>query len=407
MNTILVVEQLNMLSQRTTMKNPFKPLLLLTLCSIVCLASCDKQEEVPANGFIVSGNIPGLETEFMSTSYRGPDGERVNDSVFVKDGKFTYTGTITSPSFIVFWPNDEKTIKRSGRGYYPAKSSQFAFLASPGDRIEFKGEVTDFINAYPSGTAANDDLAKINSEIFPKLNASVNTQLEINKLVADDPKIEELRATMSAIDEEVLEIKKQFIKDNPASQAAAWYLSDMMVRSQISQEEAIATFKAFDSSLEGYTFYNQVAMRVEGIESTLPGKIMPNFTTELTLDGKPFALDELRGKHVLIDFWGIWCGPCVEEMPKVKEYQEKYKDKLYVLGVNSGDTKERIEKFIGENGYDWKQIMTGRGADDLVLKLNVAGFPTKFILDPEGEILHRYVGETIDAFAAIDEILQD
>ncbi|MFY0592364.1 redoxin family protein [Roseivirga sp.] len=389
------------------MKNRVIPQFLLILLLIVGLFSCDEKQEVPADGFIVTGNIPGLETEFMSTSYRGPNGERVNDSVFVENGEFTYIGKIATPSFIVFWPNDEKTIKRSGRGYYPAKSSQFAFLASPGDRIEFKGEVTDFINAYPSGTQANDDLAKINSEIFPMLNDAVNLQLEINTLEEGDAKKDNLKSKMAGIEEQVLAVKTAFVQNNPNSKAAAWYLSDMMVRSQVSQEDAIATFKSFDTALKGYTFYEQVAMRVEGIESTLPGKIMPNFTTNLTLDGEPFELNELRGKHVLIDFWGIWCGPCVAEMPKVKEYKEKYKDELVILGINSGDTKERIEKFIGENGYDWTQVMTGQGANDLVLKLNVAGFPTKFILDPKGEILHRYVGETIDAFDAIDQILQD
>lgn len=378
-------------------------LLLLIALSIV---ACDQTPKVPADSFTVTGNVPGLETEYMSTSYVGPDGKRVGDSVFVENGKFSYTGKINKSSFVVFWPNDEKTIKRSGRGYYPAKSSQFAFLASPGDYIEFKGDVTDFINAYPSGTPGNDDLSKINSEIFPMLNQSVNMQLQINTLEEGDAKIEELKAAMGSLDEKVTKIKHDFVMNNPASQAAAWYLSDMMVRSQVTQDQAISIFKGFDASLKDYSFYNDVAMRVAGIESTLPGKIMPNFATNLTLDGEEFELNELRGKHVLIDFWGIWCGPCVAEMPKVKEYQAKYKDKLVILGVNSGDTKEKIEKFIGENGYNWEHIMTGRGSDDLVLKLNVAGFPTKFILDPEGKILHRYVGETIDAFDAIDEILK-
>lgn len=387
------------------MKKSFLQLSLLLLVTI--LIGCDSKPQVPTDSFTVSGNVPGLETDFMSTSYVGPDGKRVFDSVFVENGKFSYTGKIDLASFVVFWPNDEKTIKRAGRGYYPAKSSQFAFLASPGDYIEFKGEVTDFINAYPSGTAGNDDLAKINSAIFPMLNQSVNMQLEINKLEEGDSKIEELKASMSTIDEKVLRIKHQFVANNPKSQAAAWYLSDMMVRSQVSQEEAIDMFNGFETALKGYTFYEDVAMRVDGIESTMPGKIMPNFVTNLTLDGETFELNDLKGKHVLIDFWGTWCGPCIAEMPTVKAYQEKYKDELVVLGVNSGDTMEKMENFITKNGYDWQQVMRGRGADDLVMKLNVAGFPTKFILDPEGKILHRYVGETIDAFEAIDQILND
>ncbi|WKD84684.1 Thiol-disulfide oxidoreductase ResA [Polaribacter huanghezhanensis] len=109
---------------------------------------------------------------------------------------------------------------------------------------------------------------------------------------------------------------------------------------------------------------------------------------------------------MLIDFWGIWCGPCVAEMPKVKEYSKKYADKLTVLGINSGDTKERIKDFIQKNNYTWQQVMSGKDSDDLVLKFNVVGFPTKFIIDPEGKILHRYIESGEKAFIDLDNLLK-
>lgn len=386
------------------MKNPaLKPSLLL-LSLITCLA-CQQETKVPADSFTVSGTIKGLDTEFMSYGYRNAEGKRVFDSVFVENESFTYTGKISEPTFIIFWPNVESTMKRTGRGYYPAKSSQFAFLASPGDEIKFEGEITDFVNAYPSGTPANDDLTSINSTIFPFLNKAVNLQLKVDKLEDTDPTKQALMDSISTYNAEVAGIKELFVANNPSSEAAIWYLSDMMVRSQITQDEAIRIFKGFDTSLKDYTYYKEVAMRVAGIESTLIGKTMPNFVTNLTMDGSSFELNSLRGKHVLIDFWGTWCGPCIAEMPKVKEYQEKYKDELVVLGVNSGDTKEKILKFMEPKGYDWKQVLAGDGDESLVLKLNVAGFPTKFILSPEGEILHRFVGDTEEAFDVLDQIL--
>ncbi len=376
-------------------------LLVLTL-----VFSCTPNPTETPNTFTVSGDLTGLDTEFMSTSYTGIDGKRVSDSVFVKDGKFTYTGQIKAATFVVFWPNVEKTIKRTERGYYPAKSSQFAFLASPGDEIEFKGKVTDFIDAYPSGTQANEDLAKINGKIFPLLNEAVNLQLEINQLDESDPSRASMTEKMELLNKEVNLAKKAFVNQHPNSEAAAWYLSDMMVRSQVDQEEAISIFKSLDTNLSGYPFYEAVAQRVEGIESTKVGKIMPNFTSNATMNGETFDLNDLRGKYVLIDFWGTWCAPCIAEMPKVKEYQEKYADKLVILGVNSGDTIEKIKKFVEPKGYDWAQILAASGDQDLVLQLNVAGFPTKFILSPEGEILNRFVGDTEEAFEVIDALMK-
>lgn len=332
----------------------------------------------------------------------------MRDTIWVENESFSYTAKINEPTHIIFWPNIERTMKRSGGGYYPVKSGQFAFLASPGDEIEFSGEITDFVNAYPSGTKANEELASINREIFPKMNESINLRLKINELEEDDDIGKGLfEKAISELDSLVLQTKKEFVEANPTSQAAAWYLSDFMLRSQFPQEEAITMFNGLDSSLSGYTFYDEVAQRVAGIESTKEGKIMPNFSTNATVNGETFVLNDLRGKYVLIDFWGTWCAPCIAEMPTVKEYQGKYADKLVVVGVNNGDTIEKIKNFTEPKGYDWLQIKDKNGIEDLVLKLNVAGFPTKFILSPEGEILKRYVGNTEAAFEALDELLGD
>ena len=386
------------------LKNYIK--LSVVLLTITLFHSCEEDIKVPADSFLVTGTIEGLDTEYMSRSYRDAEGNRVSDSIFVENGSFSYTAKIDEPTHIIFWPNVERTIKRSGRGYYPAKSSQFAFLASPGDHIVFNGNVTDFINAYPSGTKANDDLASINREIFPLMNTSVNLLLEKNKLKEDDLQFKVLEDSIISLDEEVITRKKTFVMANPNSEAAAWYLSDMMIRSQVTNDEAITAFNNLDNNLNKYPFYKAVAKRVAGIEATLIGKTVENFSTNNTFTGDSFEFNSLKGKYVLIDFWGTWCGPCIAEMPKVKEYQEKYKDELVILGVNQGDSKEQVEKFITPNAYTWTHLMNGNGDDDFVLKFNVAGFPTKFIIDPEGKILHRFVGDSEESFAVLDELLE-
>lgn len=387
-----------------TLKNSLKSSFILF--ALTLLISCNQETKVPKDSFTVSGTIKGLDTKYMSRSVYDSSGKRITDSVFVENGAFTYTSKIDKAEHIIFWPNVERTIKRSGRGYYPAKSSQFAFIAKPGDNIVFEGEVSDFINAYPSGTKANDDLAKINRNIFPLMNTSVNFLLKKNTLKKEDPMAKIIGDSIASLNKEVIRLKREFVKNNPASEAAVWYLSDMMVRSQLTNEEAVAAFKKFDKGLENFPYYKEIATRVKGIESTLIGKTVPDFTSNKTIDGSDFTFSSLRGKYVLIDFWGVWCGPCVAEMPRVKEYAEKYADKLTILGINSGDTKEKMVNFLNKNGYNWQQVMSGKDTDNLVLKFNVAGFPTKFIIDPEGKIIQRYLGSGEKAFEKIDELLK-
>lgn len=381
----------------------------LLLLTATLAFSCKEEikEEPVKETYTVSGTIKGLDTEFMTYSYQDETGKRVWDSIFVENESFSHTEKIKVHTFFFLWPNVENTIKRAqSGGYYPVKSSQFAFLASPGDNIEFKGDVTDFVNAYPTGTAANDDLASINKKVFPLMNASVNYMLEKELLEETDARYKTIGDSITILNEQVVALKKDFVMSHPKSEAAAWYLSDMMLRSQISDEDAITAFKAFDTILRDYRYYNEVATRVKGIEATLLGKTIQNFTTDATFTGDTFEFNSLKGKYVLIDFWGTWCGPCIEEMPKVKSYQEKYVDKLTILGVNQGDTKDKIAKFITPNNYTWTNLMDGKGDANFVFKFNVAGFPTKFIIDPEGKILHRFVGNGEEAFTVLDELLK-
>jgi len=387
------------------MKIIFSAIILMLTASFVQSQEKDKKKEI-GDLFTVSGNVKGLDTDFMSIDYKDENGIRILDSISVKDNSFSYTAKITQATHFYIWPKVERTIKRVGRGLIPVVSSKFSFLASPGDDIVFKGDITDFVNAYPSGNDANNDLAKINREIYPLMNKSVNISLKRrNSTGGEFPKI--LADSLRILNSEVARAKKDFVFSNPKSKAAVWYLSDMMARRQISNKEVTKAFRNFDEGLSEYRYYKEVAARIEGLKSITIGKTLPNFSTKNTMDGNEFQFNSLKGKYVLIDFWGTWCGPCISEMPKVKEYKNKYKDKLVVLGINKGDTKEKIEKFVVSKGYDWKQLLSGQRDEDLVVKFNVTSFPTKFIIDPDGKILHKSSGISGSSFTKIDQLLKE
>jgi len=358
--------------------------------------------------FTVSGKLKGLDSKFMYIVFKEETGMR-RDSIPVINESFTYTTTIKEITMISISPGVEAVMKRTGRGYFPAKSSLLQFVATPGADIKFSGKITDFVDAYPKGDEVNKSLAKLNKAVFPLMNKSVNLSLKIaNKVVTDSVAIKEMEKKGKVLDEKVITIKEKFITDNPSTATSAWLLADMMLRSQVSNEKATDLFSKINKEkLVGTSFYIEAAKRVDGISATAVGKQVPAIISKNTYDGKNFDLASLQGKYVVIDFWGTWCGPCIAGMPKMKEYLDKYKSKMEILGVASeSDDGTRWKKFITDKPeYNWHHVLS-RKDEDYILKFSVAGFPTKIIVDPEGKIIGRFVGEDEEIYKKLDELLK-
>lgn len=359
--------------------------------------------------FTVSGKLPGLDTDTMNLDFRDDKGERAWRKIPVKDGAFHYTGEIKGMKMMTIWPNVEKTIKRAGNGTFPAKSSQFKFIAFPGADILFRGEITDFVNAYPSGDKVNEELAELHKQIHPLLNESINlTVLLANKKINDPDKIKKAEEESDLLDEKVTNMKLDFIAEHPSSPVSAWYLEDMMVRSEISNDMAIGLYEKLNhQSLGANPFFVGVVKRIEGVRSTASGLPAPEIRSLHTYDKKLFDLASLRGKYVVLDFWGTWCGPCISGMPKMKEYLDKYKGKMEIVGIaQESDDGTGWRNFLDKNkDYQWHQVLS-RPDEDYILKYNVAGFPTKIIVDPQGRIVQRFVGEDDAIYKKLDELLK-
>jgi thiol-disulfide isomerase/thioredoxin len=112
------------------------------------------------------------------------------------------------------------------------------------------------------------------------------------------------------------------------------------------------------------------------------------------LDGKEVALASFKdqGKVILLNFWATWCGPCKAEIPGFVELQEKYRDKLTIIGYSVDDTAELAKKYADEYKMNYP-ILLGEGREDVQDAYGpIWGIPASFIISKDGKVCRKHMG---------------
>lgn len=113
------------------------------------------------------------------------------------------------------------------------------------------------------------------------------------------------------------------------------------------------------------------------------------------LEGRPFGSHSLRGRVALVDFWAVWCEPCLAAIPTLNRL---HVEGLNVLGVavHSG-SPEDVKAFVSRHGVEYPMVV---GDEELPDRFGIVGYPTYLLIGPDGTIHKRYVGK-------IEELLQE
>ena len=132
------------------------------------------------------------------------------------------------------------------------------------------------------------------------------------------------------------------------------------------------------------------------------GSLVPELGLK-DLHGHVLELKSLRGKYVVLDFWGSWCTWCIKGFPKLKEYYAKYKDRLEIVGIDCNDTAEKWATAVKKHNVPWLHVRSEDGIAEQ--KFRVQGYPYKVLISPEGIVLNAYLGETEAFYQYLDATL--
>jgi Thiol-disulfide isomerase and thioredoxins len=367
-----------------------------------------------AQEFSVRGNFKGVcdcsayvtifgSKEGSSLIYDNPEKESFN----IKDGKFQINGSTKQEIVLRISLGDQRFYKMVGNGFIPVKSASLWVIVTPNSQILLEGDLTNtnYMNLYYSGDAENKILAELSSQLMPAINKEGDLTVKIRTdTTLNDTDKKEIKNEIEKLGEQQKIIRENFVKKHPSSIAALWLIEDMLIRSQIEIHLVDSLLSMINDKYKNSYFYKSVYARVQGSKNSAVGAQCP-IIEGIDAYGNKLDLTMFKGKYVILDFWGTWCGACLAGMPAMKKFRDENADIVQILGISNDKNEQAWKKCIERNKMDWPNIMQGTGERDYVSKFNVQGFPTKILVGPDGKIILRVVGENEDFYLKIKEII--
>ncbi|WP_143061582.1 TlpA disulfide reductase family protein [Dyadobacter sp. SG02] len=172
---------------------------------------------------------------------------------------------------------------------------------------------------------------------------------------------------------------------------------------EIISERQLLTAGDSTYKVEGFDFPTKslIIKRVASTDSIKSPQVnfpAEHFRGQDIISKKAVSLADLKGKWVLLDFWGSWCAPCIQEMPMLKQlYQKVDKNKIEFIGIAGRDKPDQLVKTIKRLALPWPQILSD-DKNTIVEKYQIESYPTTLLINPEGVIVAKDIrGETLEA----------
>lgn len=350
----------------------------------------------------LSGKVQGVESgSIIIYKYDLAKGQAMKpDTVALRNGAFS----VTVPECLQRISIMAKPTGNSMPAMMMTARNSYIFI--PGDQLQVNGDIHALT---PSGTRLYQELAEC-QQVNALWAQADSVQHAMGPYYQDREKNKEILNRMLAqlknILAEQLAAAKEVVQNKPGSLAAAYLVTQMPLADAVEQIAKLSpdnqqgAFKPMFEKIR--TDYEVSVKRAEAQKSLASGKKAPDFRLR-DIKGQERTLADFKGKYVLLDFWGTWCGWCIKGMPQMKEYYGKYKDRMEIVGICCNDTEDKWKKGVGKYQLPWTNLYNGFDKE-ITIRYAVSGFPTKVLIDPEGNLVQIFVGESEELYQKLDQL---
>lgn len=385
-----------------------KKSILISAAAIMMAAAGFAQSDKAISGILtIKGNFTDVKDTLVlvGIDFGSPRGNKITDLV-TKNGKFEYKVQLDKPKNIAFYrpfgQQKGKSMVESG-----------SIPAIPGETVELKGTV---VNNQMKGTGFYKQYANLHN-LVKGFYQTIYSESEKYAAKIKDTQDEKVKKEAAEAYETNMNVAKEKLntelttylnehKNEEATAFVASYLDpsklDKVMKTldpNIVNGRLAGVFDAVKARLKAQELQEEAEKAVQA------GKMAPDFTLK-DIHGKDFSLSSLRGKYVVLDFWGSWCGWCIKGMPEMKKYYEKYKGKFEIVGVDCQDTEAKWKAAVEKHQLPWIHVKN-ETKDLTPEKYAVTGYPTKVLINPDGTINKIIVGEDPEFYKYLDSLFEN
>lgn len=325
------------------------------------------------------------------------------DTISLKAGKFEKTfksDAVCNVTIVKYQPSKKEN--NSG-------NEVMRVFTIPGEPLTITGTFANYkmtgCKTYEAYNSLQNKMKAINAEV-EKLQSSYDNVIA----KAKDKKVAEkvIMAKFDSLEKINTDFALSYIKLHPDNEESAILIP--LLRDRYTTGIELLSSKVKNGRMASYYLPFIKFMEKRKVMNDLTNKlshgaVAPDFTLR-NIKGSDFQLSSLRGKYVVLDFWGSWCGWCIKAIPNIKKYYEKYKGKLEIVGIDCNDTEVNWKNAVAKYQIPWIHVKNEKDANDVTLKYGVMGYPTLVIIDPSGKITKIFEGERPEFFSTLDSLIK-